>query len=243
MLSQRLQMPHRKRLLQDGDACRIVFFSELLNDKYVIIQKLNYLTGLYCARINNSMAVVEVDRHNLEYAGCEVCKAPGIHICSVCLEVRYCSANCQKSHWKIHKKVCNKPTVEIVANDSMGILVVKNNESPHAVPVTDDTVENVDNVYMDGELDCDVEGDFITFPVKLKDALPGGSGGFFLVYNANRSFLSYVRDNNPMYATLLQFLERIGNRTKIYMNCKYNSKSNTGEIHLCSANLLKSLAF
>ena len=242
MLAQRTQMPHRKRLLQDGDACRIVFFSELLNDKYVIIQKLNYLTGLYCARINNSVAVVELDRHNLEYAGCEVCKAPGIHLCSVCVEVRYCSLSCQKSHWKVHKKLCSR---KVVLNDSMGYLIVKNSESPHAAPVSDDTPVYFDNT-ADNEYNNENESDpdVISFPIKLQFALPAGSsGGLFLIYNCNRTFLSYVGDSNPMYATLLQFLERNNESGKVYMYCKYYFKTDSVEIHLCNVNILKSISF
>ena len=33
---------------------------------------------------------------------------PYMKKCSVCKTERYCSAECQKIHWKIHKKVCGK---------------------------------------------------------------------------------------------------------------------------------------
>tara|TARA_R110002126_G_scaffold197975_3_gene345672 strand:- start:225 stop:851 length:627 start_codon:yes stop_codon:yes gene_type:complete len=32
--------------------------------------------------------------------------------CSVCESTRYCSTECQKKHWKEHKKVCEKPEEE-----------------------------------------------------------------------------------------------------------------------------------
>jgi hypothetical protein len=33
---------------------------------------------------------------------------PSMMKCSACKNERYCSSECQKSHWKIHKKVCCK---------------------------------------------------------------------------------------------------------------------------------------
>jgi hypothetical protein len=33
---------------------------------------------------------------------------PSMKKCSACKNEHYCSAECQKTHWKIHKKVCDK---------------------------------------------------------------------------------------------------------------------------------------
>jgi hypothetical protein len=40
-----------------------------------------------------------------------LCDADGkrVRACTRCLSAWYCSAECQKSHWPIHKRVCNKP--------------------------------------------------------------------------------------------------------------------------------------
>ena len=37
---------------------------------------------------------------------CAICDTPGVHACSGCHEVRYCSKECQKVDWPIHKLVC-----------------------------------------------------------------------------------------------------------------------------------------
>jgi hypothetical protein len=40
------------------------------------------------------------------------CTKPGVHLCGGCTGVRYCSAACQKVHWKQggHKQECKPPT-------------------------------------------------------------------------------------------------------------------------------------
>jgi MYND finger len=41
---------------------------------------------------------------------CVVCKARPQELlkCSACMAVRYCSAECQKAHWKKHRKRCKE---------------------------------------------------------------------------------------------------------------------------------------
>ncbi len=41
---------------------------------------------------------------------CGICLEKSTHICSVCKSRYYCSLNCQKKDWKLHKKVCKAPT-------------------------------------------------------------------------------------------------------------------------------------
>jgi len=37
---------------------------------------------------------------------CAVCGVDGLHQCSVCKSIRYCSKAHQKLHWKVHKLNC-----------------------------------------------------------------------------------------------------------------------------------------
>ena len=40
---------------------------------------------------------------------CNNCgKMENLKLCSRCRSVFYCSVDCQRSHWKQHKKTCNK---------------------------------------------------------------------------------------------------------------------------------------
>merc|ERR1712060_844000 len=40
---------------------------------------------------------------------CCYCQSYGARLrCAGCLKMVYCSAQCQRSHWKEHKKFCNK---------------------------------------------------------------------------------------------------------------------------------------
>ena len=41
---------------------------------------------------------------------CAVCSGPGKTKCGGCQQVRYCGKECQKKHWKAHKKDCKKKT-------------------------------------------------------------------------------------------------------------------------------------
>ena len=45
---------------------------------------------------------------------CPVCGAKAVRACARCNVQRYCSRECQKSHWKEHKKSCKAP--EMVQN-------------------------------------------------------------------------------------------------------------------------------
>lgn len=45
-------------------------------------------------------------------SACAACRGPGkpsLSACSACKVVKYCSSDCQKAHWKVHKRTCKKP--------------------------------------------------------------------------------------------------------------------------------------
>ncbi|KAJ3048610.1 hypothetical protein HK097_010386 [Rhizophlyctis rosea] len=41
---------------------------------------------------------------------CIVCQKPSQSVCSSCKVATYCSKDCQKSHWKVHKPTCTNST-------------------------------------------------------------------------------------------------------------------------------------
>ncbi|CAJ1960630.1 unnamed protein product [Cylindrotheca closterium] len=40
---------------------------------------------------------------------CVICAKSSNHVCGKCKVMNYCSRDCQKQHWKLHKKTCGKP--------------------------------------------------------------------------------------------------------------------------------------
>lgn len=48
---------------------------------------------------------------------CAACGEPGNKCCSRCTREWYCSVECQKKHWKVHKVVCKAPSSDHVAVD------------------------------------------------------------------------------------------------------------------------------
>jgi tetratricopeptide (TPR) repeat protein len=49
---------------------------------------------------------------------CVNCLKAGELVCSKCQHVRYCSATCQKEHWKAHRPVCGEPIAQSLGKAS-----------------------------------------------------------------------------------------------------------------------------
>ncbi|KAJ7126449.1 hypothetical protein C8R43DRAFT_707609 [Mycena crocata] len=54
---------------------------------------------------------------------CYTCDEPGnpLRTCSKCKIARYCSSQCQKAHWKVHKETCMDHKANLQASDIPGI--------------------------------------------------------------------------------------------------------------------------
>jgi hypothetical protein len=67
-----------------------------------------YRSSLIEAMANNDK-VREMRAGDTTKCANDVCAKPGEHMCSRCRGVKYCSASCQKVHWKQggHKQACS----------------------------------------------------------------------------------------------------------------------------------------
>jgi len=53
---------------------------------------------------------------------CDVCKTATTKACARCKTSYFCSAECQKSAWKKHKKTCKAPTREAASEAELRVL-------------------------------------------------------------------------------------------------------------------------
>jgi len=60
-----------------------------------------------------------------EVAACPVCGKPGQKTCVRCKQQRYCSAECQRAHWQIHKLTCRAPDEEGVELATVSIATAQ----------------------------------------------------------------------------------------------------------------------
>ena len=66
-----------------------------------------------------------------EVRECVVCKArpKETFLCSGCFEARYCSSECQKAHWKQHRKRCKElkaaAAAAAAAGEASGGAIIK----------------------------------------------------------------------------------------------------------------------
>ena len=90
--------------------------------RYVLISHHDHRHSYSASTINLTMATVERNCANGS------CGKPGKHLCSGCNEESYCSRDCQKSHWLLHKISCQSATkpAAVTSFDSLSIKQLKN---------------------------------------------------------------------------------------------------------------------
>ena len=83
--------------------------AKLLDETYVARTGRKLPIGWFVSALQPILSLRETSDHG----GCPVCGAKATRACSRCMMQHYCSRECQKSHWKEHKKRCKAPeTVE-----------------------------------------------------------------------------------------------------------------------------------
>jgi len=95
--------------------CRALVMVRLNSDKGFTVENIHYICcGVAQVLANfkgSKQRQTEIERFSgfEPGGGCAFpsCRKPNAPLqCSRCLCARYCDATCQKSHWKIHKKIC-----------------------------------------------------------------------------------------------------------------------------------------
>ncbi|AGE50876.1 histone-lysine N-methyltransferase / SET domain containing protein [Paramecium bursaria Chlorella virus CVB-1] len=93
------------------------YFDMADGDKVVLIDK----TNPHNVAIDN----LEIKKNMVCYAeGCS--NTENLKRCSVCRNVRYCSAECQKAHWKCHKQCCAPKKKISILPEGYGFKVMDN---------------------------------------------------------------------------------------------------------------------
>ena len=70
-------------------------------------------TSINVNLLRDLRAELNLSSVSLEQSECQQCRKPTKFTCSICKSAKYCGQNCQRAHWKTHKKICKPPGVEI----------------------------------------------------------------------------------------------------------------------------------
>ena len=154
---------------------------------------------------------------------CAACGGEGKHACSQCITTRYCSGECQKSHWSQHKAQCRK--AQSLAKMKLAYLKV--------TTFQDLLDRNLD--YLDGKLDFNPythakvssDPDMQALVPKLKAAT--ALGFYTITGQASKAAYNSFDDNKKVFVSLEQrnyssgWLEDVQARTleAWLKTCKY----------------------
>ena len=93
---------------------------------------------------------------------CALCSQPAEHRCSQCSIIKYCSRECQVSHWKVHKSQCGKKNAALPLTNQQEASVA---ESARKAKVDDGGDEKATLVHP-------ARGEKIAYKSKAAPALP-----------------------------------------------------------------------
>ncbi|KAL5483598.1 hypothetical protein ACEPAI_8830 [Sanghuangporus weigelae] len=135
---------------------------------------------------------------SLTKSSCVRCGVPAVSRCSACQSVAYCSKECQASHWKEHKKLCNPLSKGIwqtvpfslpEAPEDSSMFIMNKNAMPSEL-----TKQKMWN--LNGSPPENVHGS-TPFIVKIQVPVLGDINGM-MVYDRRRSFVGYIfREADP----------------------------------------------
>ncbi|PPQ92952.1 hypothetical protein CVT25_000215 [Psilocybe cyanescens] len=152
--------------------------------------------------------------------GCEVCGKKNTSRCMQCMSVVYCSKNCQRAHWKTHKKTCKS----IKGGTWHAITVHEPNVVAPQLSSIVNRLESTHDPYTAGMspsnngIPPDVHGGKI-FLAKFQVALTyddqGTNAPDMLIYDRTRSFrFFWKRSSNPELFAEAQTM--MGSKLKFY---------------------------
>jgi hypothetical protein len=101
-----------------------------LDSKYLKACKKNAPTAFYQFSFLQPAAPVEPAAEVRPNRQCGNCPALGeqFKLCGRCHAMAYCSIDCQKAHWKTHKKVCAVPVAELPAQAGSVVIPLESPE-------------------------------------------------------------------------------------------------------------------